>query len=105
MARLVVQAAAPASSAALIWDMEQNQGLLFGHFAPAPEGKSYQLWFFTPAAKVSAGSFKVNADGRTLVTVPVPRDAASASAAVITLEPDNGSQIPTSPYYAVGRIE
>jgi hypothetical protein len=105
MARLVVQAAAPAFSAALIWDTDENQCLLFGHFAPAPEGKNYQLWFFTPATKVSAGSFKVNAGGRTLVTLPVPRDASGAGAVVITLEPDNGSQIPTSPYYAAGRIE
>lgn len=105
MARLVGGATALASSATLIWDTELNQCLLLGHFAPAPEGKNYQLWFFTQATKVSAGSFKVNADGRTLATIPVPRDAASAGAVVITLEPDNGSQIPTSPYYAVGRID
>jgi hypothetical protein len=105
MARLVVQTADLASAAALIWDTDGSRCLLLGHFAPAPEGKNYQLWFFMPATKLSAGSFKVNADGRMLVSMPVPRDAAGASAVVVTLEPDNGSQIPTSPYYAVGRIE
>ena len=105
MAHLIVQSAAAAFAAAVIWDVDQNQCFVLGNFPPAPEGKRYQLWFFSPASKVSAGPFKINSNGSTFVTVPVPQDAASASAAIVTLEPDNGSQIPTSPYYAIGRIE
>jgi hypothetical protein len=103
IARLVVQTASPASSAMVIWDTEKGDCLVLGKLPPEPEGKVYQLWFFTPVSKVSAGSLKLGSNG--LVTIPVPRDAANASAAVITLEPDNGSQIPTSPYYAAGRID
>jgi anti-sigma-K factor RskA len=103
IARLAVQTASPASSATVIWDTEKGDCLVLGKLPPAPEGKVYQLWFFTPASKVSAGLLKLGSNG--LVTMPVPRDAANASAAVVTLEPDNGSQIPTSPYYAAGRID
>ena len=103
IARLAVQTPSPAASAAVIWDTEKGSCLVLGKLPPAPEGKAYQLWFFTPVSKVSAGSLKIGSNG--IVTIPVPREAASASAAVVTLEPDNGSQIPTSPYYAVGRID
>jgi hypothetical protein len=105
IARLVIQAAPPTSSAVVLWDTERNECLVVGSFPPAPEGKNYHLWFFTPAAKVPAGSLKNSVKGQSLVAVPVPQEASGAGAAVITLEPDNGSQIPTSPYYAVGRID
>jgi anti-sigma-K factor RskA len=103
IARLVIQSASPASSATAIWDTERGNCLVLGKLQPAPEGKIYQLWFFTPASKVSAGPLKIGSNG--FVTISTPRDAANAVAVVITLEPDNGSQIPTSPYYAVGRID
>jgi hypothetical protein len=102
IARLAIQTASPASSAMVIWDTEKGDCLVLGKLPPEPEGKVYQLWFFTPVSKVSAGALKLGSNG--LVTIPVPRDAANASAAVVTLEPDNGSQIPTSPYYAAGPI-
>jgi anti-sigma-K factor RskA len=104
IARLVVQTVSPTSSAAIVWDTERANCLILGSFPPAPEGKSYQLWFFTPTAKVSVGSFKTDSANRVFVTVSVPREAMNAGAAVVTLEPDNGSQIPTSPYFAIGRI-
>jgi hypothetical protein len=105
IARLIVQTAPPASLAVLIWDTEQSQCLVLGNFPPAPEGKRYQLWLFSPTAKVPAGFLKTNPAGGTFISMPVPQEAVNASAAVVTLEPDNGSQIPTSPYYAAGRID
>ena len=105
VARLVEQAATPASSGAVIWDTGENRCLVVGNFPPPPDGKRYQLWFFTPTAKISAGSIYVVTPGETFVSCPVPPEAAGAGAAVVTVEPDNGSQIPTSPYFAVGRIE
>ncbi len=105
IAHLIAQSAAADNAAAVIWDTAQNQCFILGNFSPAPEGKRYQLWFFLQASRISAGPFKINSNGPTFVTVSVPQEAAGAVAAVVTLEPDNGSQIPTSPYYAVGRIE
>jgi hypothetical protein len=109
ISRLVVQTASPeilpTSSAAVVWDTEKDQCLVLGNFPPAPEGKRYQLWFFSQIAKVTAGAFTVTPTGPTFVTLPVPPEAAGATWAVVTLEPDNGSQIPTSPFYAKGQIQ
>jgi hypothetical protein len=105
IARLVSQTVPPTSSAAIIWDSEKSNCLILGNFPPPPAGKNYQLWFFTPIAKVSAGSFKIGSSNRVFVMIPIPKDAVNAGVAVVTLEPDIGSQIPTSPYYAIGRIE
>jgi hypothetical protein len=105
IARLMEQTASTKFSAVVLWDTSEDRCLVLGHFPPAPEGKRYQIWFFTPTVKASAGPISVSPTGQTLVSCPVPREAAGASAAVITVEPDNGSQIPTSPYFAVGRIE
>ena len=105
IARLTDQSPSPSFSAAVIWDTGEARCLVLGNLPPAPEGKRYQLWFFTQVARVSAGSITTSSTGQTFVSCSVPKEAAGASAAVITVEPDNGSQIPTSPYFAFGRIE
>jgi anti-sigma-K factor RskA len=89
----------------VIWDTEKSQCLVLGSFPPALQGKRYQLWLFTPVSKVPAGVLKTDPNGRIFETMRVPQEAGNASAAVVTLEPDSGSEIPTSPYYAAGRIE
>jgi len=104
IARLTGQPGVPSAPGAMIWDTEQKRCLLFGFFAPAPEGKAYQLWFVTPTARVSAGLVKNDPEGHAFITVPVPGDATDAAAVLVTLEPDNGSQIPTMPFYALGRF-
>lgn len=105
IARLAVQASPPTSSAAVVWDTETESCLILGNFPPAPEGKTYQLWLFAPMGRVPVGSLSVDTNGRVFANVPVPKDAANAGMAVVTLEPDNGSQIPTYPYYASGRVQ
>ncbi len=104
LARLVLQTTPSASSAMVIWDTEKGSCLILGALPPPPEGKNYQLWFFTATAKVSAGLFKLDSADRAFETVRVPGEAANAGVAVVTLEPDNGSKIPTFPYFAIGRI-
>ena len=106
IARLVGQAVAPSSSGAVFWDKEQRQCLIVGSFPPAPQGKAYQLWFVTPpTARVSAGFIKVETSGRAFTTISIPGNAADAAVVLVTLEPDNGSQMPTTPYYAIGRFD
>jgi len=101
---LAGQAPAPSASGAILWDTHQNQCLIFGTFPLPPEGKAYQLWFLTPTAKIAAGLLKPDPVGRFYTLAPVPRDVSSLAVAV-TLEPDNGSQIPTMPYVAIGRSD
>ncbi len=104
-ARLAGQEVAPSSSGVILWDTEQKRCLLFGSFPPAPAGKTYQLWFVTPAARVPVGLVKNESSGRVFTALSIPVDASDAAAVLVTLEPDNGSQIPTSPFYAIGRFD
>jgi hypothetical protein len=105
IARLIGQAATPSYAGAIFWDTQQNQCLVLGSFLPTPQGKVYQLWFFSATAKLPIGLLRTDSNGRVFMTLPVPKDTAGSTAVVVTLEPDNGSQIPTSPYCVAGRID
>jgi anti-sigma-K factor RskA len=60
---------------------------------PPPEGKVYQLWLDQPGkGMVSAGLMPVKADQEVLLA----GDAATATGAGITVEPEGGSTSPTS---------
>jgi anti-sigma-K factor RskA len=105
LARLAGQGAAPEASAAILWDSQQMRCLVFGHFPPEPEGKVYQVWYLTPAAKIPGGILKRNPTGRVFAATPIAPNAAGATAVAVTAEAGSGSQTPTMPYYAAGRIE
>jgi anti-sigma-K factor RskA len=105
IARLVGQAAQRSTVGALLWDTENAECLVMGSLQTIPQGKVYQLWFFSAAAKVPVGLIKTDAAGRFFMKMPVPKEAEGATAVVVTAEPDNGSKIPTAPYYAAGRID
>ena len=65
---------------------------------PPPAGKVYQLWLDQPGeGMVSAGVMPVEPDQTVLLT----GDAATATAAGITVEPAGGSTSPTSPPIAL----
>ena len=51
---------------------------------PAPQGKAYQLWFFSATQKVPVGLIRTDAEGRFFMKFPVPKDAAGATAVVVT---------------------
>jgi anti-sigma-K factor RskA len=103
--RLAGQESAPAASGAILWDAPEGKFVALGFLPPEPEGKKFQLWFITPTIKSPAGFLKPDPTGRFFLSEPIPRNAADATAAVVTLEPDNGSQIPTTPFCAVARIQ
>lgn len=61
--------------------------------APAPEGKVYELWLQSPEGEMlPAGLMPDDSEAEVLLE----GDAASATAAGITVEPDGGSPAPTS---------
>jgi hypothetical protein len=104
IAWLAGQPPAASSSGTLFWDTEQHRYLLMGFFPPAPQGKAYQLWFVTPATKVSAGLIETNPDGPTYTTASIPIDSPDVTAVGITLEPDGGSPMPTTRFCARGQF-
>jgi hypothetical protein len=99
------QASAPSPSGAAFWDIQQGVCLVIGLFPPEPEGKIYQLWFLTPTERIPAGRLKIDPTGRTFTPAAIPRGIVGVTSVAVTVEPDNGSKIPTLPYYATARIE
>lgn len=105
IARLIGQAATPMNVGAVLWDTEHAECITLGSFQAIPQGKAYQLWFFSTTKKVPVGLIRMNAEGRFFMKFSVPKEAEGATAVVVTEEPDNGSLIPTQPYRAAGRID
>jgi anti-sigma-K factor RskA len=68
---------------------------------PKP-GKTYQVWLVTDNAKISAGTFKPDARGNTMMHAryEMPRNALRAVA--ITEEPEGGMPAPTGPMVVAG---
>ncbi len=98
------QAPAPSASAAIIWDTQNNRWMVTAHLPPPPAGKVYQLWFVTPEARISAGLIRTDPTGSSLTFIDVPSSLKRIAATAITLEPEGGSQQPTMPIYALGRV-
>jgi anti-sigma-K factor RskA len=103
--RLTGQTVSPSSAGVVLWEASEGKFLAFGVLPPTPEGKIFQLWFLSPTASIPACSLKLNSNGRFFVSKPIPRDAANATAAAVTLEPDNSSKFPTRPFYAKASID
>lgn len=94
---------APGSSGQIYWDKENNNWVVAVNLPPLPEGKVYQLWFVKSDGPVSAGLIKPNDRGYGFSVINVPPDLGSLETAAITLEPEGGSALPTSPIYAQGK--
>lgn len=96
------QEPAPGSSATIYWDVQGNRWVVTADLPPAPEGKVYQLWFVTSQAKISAGLIHPDQSGHGFIALQFPPDIGPLAAAAITLEPEGGSEQPTSAIYVLG---
>jgi anti-sigma-K factor RskA len=68
--------------------------IAFRNLSQPPSGQVYQLWMITDDKPTPGPTFMPDADGKALVQVG--GDAAGAGAMAITMEPDGGSQTPTT---------
>jgi hypothetical protein len=94
----------PAYSAKVYWDRQKNRWLVAVDLPTPPEGKGYQLWFVTPKAKISAGMIKTDETGHGFNIVEVPPAIGPVAFAAITVEPETGSEQPTLPIFAIGKV-
>ena len=94
----------PAYSAKIYWDKEKNRWLVAVDLPRPPEGKGYQLWFVTPDAKISAGMLKTDETGHGFSVIDIPQAIGQVAFAAITIEPESGSEQPTMPIYAIGKV-
>jgi anti-sigma-K factor RskA len=76
-----------------------NRGvlLLASNLPPAPAGKIYEMWIIPKGgAPLPAGLFQSEADGTAMYVRKGPVDIASTAVIAVTLEPEAGSQAPTT---------
>jgi anti-sigma-K factor RskA len=95
----------PEPSIQLFWDQKRNTAIIHGfRLKPVPGGREYQLWFIKDGKPVPSVTFKPEPTGHARVEqIPVPVGGA-LSAAAITVEPEGGSQQPTSTPILVGAL-
>ncbi len=98
---LAQQAGAPSGRAGVLYNAQMGMVMFAAQVAPAPAGKSYQLWI-VPAtgAPVSLGVFSA-ADPTVAMSAHVPPGMV-AKAFAVTLEPAGGMPQPTGPKVLVG---
>jgi hypothetical protein len=68
--------------------------IAFRGMSQPPSGQVYQLWMITDGQVTAGPTFMPDADGKAMVQVA--GDASSAGQMAITMEPDGGSQTPTT---------
>lgn len=88
----------PQAVAVSLWNQERQDGLLVVENLPVLEaGKDYQLWVLDPsiAAPVSAGVFKVDADGKVRITFKPNQAIANAAKFAVSREKEGGVLSPT----------
>jgi anti-sigma-K factor RskA len=98
---LLQQAGGPPGQARVLYNARMGLGVYSGQIAPAPSGKSYQLWLVpSSGAPVDAGLVDANQQNGAVVVRLTPGLAAKAFA--VTLEPLGGRPQPTGPMVLVG---
>ncbi|MFZ2022094.1 MAG: anti-sigma factor [Terracidiphilus sp.] len=98
---LLQQPGGPPGQAHVTYNARLGLGVYSGQIAPAPAGKSYQLWLVPASgAPVNAGLVGANQGNGAVVMRLTPGLAAKAFA--VTLEPQGGVPQPTGPKVLVG---
>jgi len=98
---LLQQPGGPPGQAHVLYNARMGTGVYSGQIAPAPAGKSYQLWLVpSSGAPVSAGLVDANQQNGAVVMHLAPGLIAKAFA--VTLEPQGGMPQPTGPKVLVG---
>ena len=85
----------------LVRSVSLGKAVIVAHDMPnAPQGEDFQLWLLQPGTGMVSAGLMPHSHGPT-VSVLLQGDAATATAAGITLEPAGGSTRPTTPPLAL----
>ncbi len=97
---------APSASARIFVDRARREWQVYtAGLKPLPEGRTYELWFITPAQeKIAAGTFAVNERGEGELRASVPAGLEAIALAAVTDEPAGGSAQPTGSIHLVGEV-
>jgi len=99
--RLAGQAPAPNARARAF--LSRSRGLLFAasNLPAIPNDRTYQVWFLTPGAPVSAGLLRPDPQGNATVAFDVAASAPTPTGMAVSLEPVGGVPAPTGAIYLV----
>jgi len=93
------------ASAFLMWNAESEIGILYVSGFPKPAaGRTYQLWLTRGQEFVSAGTFRVDEEGKGALLFHIKEPIDKYTWARITAEPENGSPAPSGNVVVVGKL-
>jgi anti-sigma-K factor RskA len=88
------------ATAKLAYDRTGRAILMASKLPSVPQDKAYQLWFIVgDKPPVPGKTFVPDSKGNVLLKDEMPREAIDANVFAITVEPERGSNAPTSPIY------
>lgn len=90
-------------AAQMFWNRASHDWTMIAAGLPAPRpGRTYQLWLITDDAKISAGTFEPDAQGKTVLRANYALDRNALRAIAISEEPDGGVAAPSGPIVIAG---
>lgn len=87
----------------MMWNRKSDDWIMVTYNLRQPKaGKTYQVWLVTDKAKISAGTFRPDANGGTMMHAKYAMDRNALRAVAITEEPEGGMPSPTGPMVVAG---
>lgn len=101
--QLLPTSGAPANAAGTAFFALDGTGVIsVVNLEPAPEGRSYQVWYYpiADAAPLPGATFAIDADGTGFMLIPA--DVGVFTTITVTLEPEAGTTAPSGPLILEG---
>ena len=87
----------------MMWNRASNDWVMVTYNLRAPKpGMTYQVWLVTDDAKISAGTFKPDPNGKTMMHARYALDRNALRSVAVTEEPEGGMPAPTGPMVIAG---
>jgi len=87
----------------MIWNRTSDDWIMVTYNLRQPAaGKTYQVWLVTDKEKISAGTFRPDANGKTVMHAHYALARNALRAVAITEEPEGGMPAPTGPMVVAG---
>ena len=93
----------PQAHGIVAYDTSGRAILMAKNLPAPPAGKAYQLWFITGRTPMPGRVFTTDASGSGTLTDSMPPAAMNSPTFAITLEPENGVQVPTGAIYLISK--